>query len=347
MKKRLDYIDNLRWLTVSLLILFHISMAYNTWGEDNYIFLEARRPFAGIVTFIAPWFMPLMFLLAGVSGRYSIRKRGYKSFIKERLIRLGLPLVIGIVVICPVMSYIADVTHNKYEGGFFSHYKVFFTKFTDLTGYDGGFTIGHLWFLAVLIIISILSCLLIKNLEGVEKDNKPNLLLTTVFGVTAIATFNVDIAGKPIIMYFCVYMRGYYLFSNQDFVSKLSRTKKISVFLFISASAANVLLFIYLKKYETLNIICSYLSFIFGIPALFSLGHDYLDFSNKLTRLCSKLSYDFYILHFPIVVLCQYYLLKAGVGMIVNFVLTLLIAYPVTFVLCYVLCDILPPLSLL
>ena len=78
--KRVYYIDNLRWMTVSLLILYHAAMAYNTWGEANYIFLGAVKPISSVVVFISPWFMPLMFLLAGMSSKYSLRKRGYKSY---------------------------------------------------------------------------------------------------------------------------------------------------------------------------------------------------------------------------------------------------------------------------
>jgi len=40
MEKRLNYIDNLRSLTVFLLVLYHIALAYNSWGEANYIFLK-------------------------------------------------------------------------------------------------------------------------------------------------------------------------------------------------------------------------------------------------------------------------------------------------------------------
>ena len=65
--KRIDYIDNLRSITILLLIPYHLAMAYNSWGEANYIFFERINPIASIVTFISPWFMPLMFLLAGVS----------------------------------------------------------------------------------------------------------------------------------------------------------------------------------------------------------------------------------------------------------------------------------------
>ena len=80
----------------------------NTRGEANYIFFEKVRPIASIVTFIDPWLMPMMFLLAGVSSRFSLQKRGYGSFIKERLLRLGIPLILGSLVMNPVLSFIAD-----------------------------------------------------------------------------------------------------------------------------------------------------------------------------------------------------------------------------------------------
>ena len=102
--------------------------------------------------------MPLMFMLAGVSALFSLKKTGNAAFIKERLKRLGIPLIAGIIFINPILSYVADKTHNGYEGSYFDHYLVYFTKFTDLTGYDGGFTLGYFWFLAVLILISCVSC---------------------------------------------------------------------------------------------------------------------------------------------------------------------------------------------
>jgi hypothetical protein len=38
--ERIHYIDNLRWITISLLVLYHACMSYNTWGEQNYIFFK-------------------------------------------------------------------------------------------------------------------------------------------------------------------------------------------------------------------------------------------------------------------------------------------------------------------
>lgn len=137
MEKRYNYIDNLRLALVFLIVIYHIAMAFNTWGEPNFIFLGENKILSSIIIFIAPYYMPLLFLLAGISSYYSLKKRGYKVFIKERMLRLGLTLVFGLLVIVPILSYIADKFHNSYEGNFFMHYSVFFTKFTDFTGYDG------------------------------------------------------------------------------------------------------------------------------------------------------------------------------------------------------------------
>ena len=89
MNKRLNYIDNLRSISVFLLVLYHIAIAYNSWGEANYIFFERVNSIASIVVFISPWFMPLMFLLAGVSASFSMKKRGCSAFVKERLKTFG------------------------------------------------------------------------------------------------------------------------------------------------------------------------------------------------------------------------------------------------------------------
>ena len=214
MNSRVNYIDNLRTVIVSLLIIYHLGIAYNSWGEANYIFFERVNLIASIVVFISPWFMPLMFLLAGVSAAFSIRKRGYSEFIKERFIRLGIPLLFGIIIINPILSFIADQSHNGYDGNYFEHYPIYFTRFTDLTGYDGGFTLGHFWFIAVLIIISCLGCGVIKFIDCISKNNRNIMLIINCFVIIlAIAVFDVTFFGKKIPTYLCVYLLGYYLFT--------------------------------------------------------------------------------------------------------------------------------------
>ena len=338
MNSRVNYIDNLRTVIVSLLIIYHLGIAYNSWGEANYIFFERVNLIASIVVFISPWFMPLMFLLAGVSAAFSIRKRGYSEFIKERFIRLGIPLLFGIIIINPILSFIADQSHNGYDGNYFEHYPIYFTRFTDLTGYDGGFTLGHFWFIAVLIIISCLGCGVIKFIDCISRSNRNIMLIINCFVIIlAIAVFDVTFFGKKIPTYLCVYLLGYYLFSNQEFIKKLVKIKILFVFVFVLSSIMNTILFVYIEDYALLNNICNYLSFVTGIPALICLAKGYLDYSNKISRYCARLSYVFYIVHFPIVVLCQYFISLTGVGSIYNFVLSLFISTILSCSVCYII----------
>lgn len=335
--KHVNYIDNLRWITVSLLILYHAAMAYNTWGEANYIFLEEIKPLSAIVVIISPWFMPLMFLLAGISASYSLKKRGYMTFILERLKRLGIPFVFGMLVINPILSYIADITHNGYEGNFFEHYGIFFTRYTDLTGYDGGFTLGHFWFIAVLFIISLLSCLIIRLMDMIQKKYRKNV--KTIGGVllivTAVATFEVYAFGKRLITYLAVYLIGYYFLKDRELVRKIAKYKWILTVIFLTVSVANAVIYVFIGGLEVLNTICMYASFIFGIPALMAVAHDHLDSTGNFSRFNSRISYVYYIIHYPIVVLCQYYFKMLNVGNVVNFFLTLAFSYPFTDLWCY------------
>lgn len=71
---RKHYIDNLRWIILFILIPYHTAQAWNTWGEPNYIFFEGNRLISSIIVFFSPYFMPLLFVLAGITIRdYPLR----------------------------------------------------------------------------------------------------------------------------------------------------------------------------------------------------------------------------------------------------------------------------------
>lgn len=231
-----------------------------------------------------------------------------------------------------------SVLIQSVRSNYFEHYLIYFTRFTDLTGYDGGFTLGHFWFIAVLIIISCLACGVIKLIDGISRNNRKIMLTINCFIIiVAIAVFDVAFWGKRIPAYLCVYLLGYYLFSSQEFIKKLVKVKIVFVFVFVLSSMMNAILFVYIEDYALLNNICNYLSYITGISALICLAKEYLDYSNKVSRYCARLSYVFYIVHFPIVVLCQYFISLTGVGSVYNFVLSLLIS---TILTCSVCCMI-------
>lgn len=134
-------------------------------------------------------------------------------------------------------------------------------------------------------------------------------------------------------------MIGYYLFSQQSFIEKLMKYKGFTITVFIIASSMNVVLYVYIGNYEIMNEICNYISFIAGIPALICIGKMYLDHTNEMYSYCSGLSYYFYIVHLPVVVLCQYFISLTGIGCIYNFVLSFVISVIITCGMCFTFCG--------
>lgn len=107
----------------------------------------------------------MVFVLAGISTAYSLEKRSVKEYARERFIKLFIPFIFGVILTVPIQTYYAEKFHNGYSGSFFYQYIMFFTKETDLSGYYGGFTPGHLWFLLFLFIISLISLPVINHVK--------------------------------------------------------------------------------------------------------------------------------------------------------------------------------------
>ena len=246
--ERKHYIDNLRWLCILLLIPFHCAMTYNSWGEGNYIILGSDRILSSFLCSIWSWFMPLLFLLAGISARFSISKRSRKQFIAERILKLFVPFVLGTLFIAPILSYMADKINYGYDGGYFNHYAVFFTKWTDISGYDGGFTIAHFWFLICLFIVGLVGILidipLGKHITKLNTEKTPLWLLILLI-LLAYAAYPLQVAGKCLLTYLLLYLLGFYVFDKEDNVGKLARFKWLFIIVWLILTVLSVWLFIW------------------------------------------------------------------------------------------------------
>ena len=166
------YIDNLRWLAILMLFPFHTAQIWNG-GEYSgfYIWSHTNDFMYAFSTFVYPWYMTLLFAISRMSLKFALQKRTPKQIIVERVNKLMIPFVFGVLVLVPIMTYVAEIFFNGYTGTYLNQYILFFTKQTDLTGYSGGFTPAHLWFLLYLFVISLIALLLVY----IQKRKFPSL----------------------------------------------------------------------------------------------------------------------------------------------------------------------------
>lgn len=333
------YIDNIRWIVILLLVPYHAAMAWNIWGEPNYIYFESNKIISSIVVFFSPYFMPLMFFIAGISTRFALQKRTIRQYILERTKKLLIPFVFGTMLIMPVMTYIADKFNYGYQGNLFRHYSVFFTHFTDLTGADGGFSVGQFWFILYLFLISLIAVgiILLQRKIMHSKDIDIPLALIILWGIP-LPLFSglLSIGGKSLTEYTYVFLVGYYIFSNDEVINKVEKYKWIFLCIGMTATVFNAYLFIWLDVPNTLlNMIVKYVSEWFMINALLGIGKRYLNFNGEVSKYMSKRSYTFYMFHFIWVVLFQYLLFNVcSNNIILLYVLPVLFAYGATLLCC-------------
>ena len=281
--------------------------------------------------------MPLLFVLAGVSTKFALKKRTKKEYLVERVKRLLVPFLFGTILLMPIMAYIADKFNCFYSGGFLEHYVIFFTKYTDLSGADGGFSPGQFWFLLYLLVISIVAIGIIALLEKLESERSIPFWLVFVLGLPLpLLSELLSIGGKSLVEYTYLFMIGYYVFADEKIMSKVEKNSLLLCCIGLIITVLNVYLFIWAQvEFVLLNAGATYVSEWIMIMAVIGLAKRYLNFSGKVSDYMNKRSFLFYIYHFVWVVLFQYILYGfVGNKTFVLFVGTVLLSYLATFVCC-------------
>jgi glucan biosynthesis protein C len=150
---RLLFVDNIRVLLTILVVLFHLMITYA--GTGSWYYTEGREDF--ITEALGAWFLMVnqayfmgLFLLISayfVPGSYD--RKGAGRFLKDRLIRLGIPLALYSWIIRPLLAYLDPVRFPGPRPPFWS-------VLTE--GYfreEAVFGSGPLWFIEILLIFSL------------------------------------------------------------------------------------------------------------------------------------------------------------------------------------------------
>ncbi|WP_455141518.1 acyltransferase family protein [Candidatus Hodarchaeum mangrovi] len=185
--KRIRYLflDNIKLLFTILVIFWH---TFNTYGEVGWWYYKESNPIdpfseifflllASIGGVFQSSLLGLFFLLGGYFTPKSYDRKGLRNFWKERLIRLGIPLLLYIVLINPIMIYILSLlgippwsTNPMLQGTFLDYYFNSFLSWEDFI--DFLTFAGPMWFLLVLLLLTAVYTLWrqIFRLESVQQQ---------------------------------------------------------------------------------------------------------------------------------------------------------------------------------
>lgn len=157
---RLWFLDNLKVFLTVLVIFHHTGQAYGPTGGFWYYLNPERWPYLGSFFWTnASFFMGLFFFISAYFMPGSFERNGAGKFVKDRLVRFGIPLLLFLVVVNPVMMYIS---YHDFRGGalpLLQYVKeIYFGMGPKPVGWKGfwpDLNFGHTWFVEHLLVYAL------------------------------------------------------------------------------------------------------------------------------------------------------------------------------------------------
>jgi len=150
--QRLFFLDWVRIIAFLLLILYHVGMYYVSW-DWHVKSVAASTAIEPLMMLSSPWRLSLLFLISGVASSFMLDKIGAGPFLRQRSVRLLVPLVFGMFVIVPPQAFFEVVEKVAYQGSYAQFMRLYVTGYGDFCrGTDclDMPTWNHLWFVAYL-----------------------------------------------------------------------------------------------------------------------------------------------------------------------------------------------------
>lgn len=332
-----------------LVIVHHVGQAYGpTGGFWQYkSSLHENIPWLGLFFPVnAAFFMGLFFMIAGYFLPSSYDRKDSMTFLKDKLIRLGIPTLLGFLVISPLEMYFYYINYSGNRPlNFFKYFmniyfgiggKPFWYKANTGVSFPE-MNFGHLWFVENLLIFTIVYFivrkLLFKNAIKNDSKNFNFISILSIGFLIALASVIIriwypidkwiplfgfmqsEIAHLP--QYIILFITGIIAYRKNWFIKISKKTGYLSLGLgiimaFIVYTAHLIphtaaILFSKWDIYE--SFMCAFLCF--GLIVLF---REKINLGTSKFRFLAANSYLAYIFHFPIVLTVQYSLDKVSIG---------------------------------
>jgi glucans biosynthesis protein C len=335
---RLYYLDWLRVITILAVFLYHSNRFFtlNDWSIKN-----ATRSLTSTIVMESfnLWIMPLLFTISGAAIFLSLKSRRPGAYVKERVLRLLVPLVgLGIFILGPFQVYLERLTHGDFSGNFIQflpHY------FDGAYGFGGNFAFMgvHLWYLMLLFFFSLLSLPLMlpsrKTGSSIlhrlsQRLNSPWSLLFILLAIglgSLLAeplglAFTREMGSWDILSYFLMFLSGYVIYASPRLQELLRRYGPTLLITGVVLSIIHLTLLFnkttgqpYDNSPIDLRLFAAW-SLVIGILGT---GARYLNFNYKHLSHANEAVLPFYILHQPVLLAIGYFVVQWSLPIIAKY----------------------------
>ncbi|MBP2634577.1 MAG: acyltransferase 3 [Firmicutes bacterium] len=352
--KRIYFLDNLRSFIVLLVVGFHASMAYMPNAPWWWYVLDSQRnPFFDSFVLINDVFMmPTMFFIAGYFAVKSLTRRGTTHFVRDKIIRLIIPWIIGVIFFAPAVTYFIYITRSASPPPYLYYWVHLF--------FGESYQQAHYWFLGILALFCLLLALFYRQgwltltlLKAAKPSNTflAGFVLLGSAGFFAVNMFVNDYAWvnvkylfiiQPtrVVLYVMYFVLGIYACRRQWFISGGYCPRSFN---WVASAIITGSLFIGSKLVLAKNTAVwvmaanAFLHTLFCFCAVFSLLGIFQRWGNSRSYLWRRLSansYAIYFVHqFPVFSL-NYVLLNYSAGPFIKFMLSASLSVLISYTVC-------------
>jgi peptidoglycan/LPS O-acetylase OafA/YrhL len=350
-KVRLYYLDWLRVLAFTAVFFYHCGRFFNE-GEWHIKNSTTSTFMDSVMSFFELWGMPLIFLISGASIYLALRPNGAMHFLREKVLRLLVPLAFGILILSPPQIYLERLTHGQFEGSFIEYLPIYFR---DWNSWNGEFDwVGvHLWYLAYLFLFTLVLLPFFAALKTYNGQRLTRFLaqISTRQGaiflwvIPAIVLLLVsdpfgimhseppEAFSRLLFVIFVVY--GFLLFSDPRIRQAIIRHRRIALLLALVLVLAmptfkNLLendpsLLIY-SVGMTLACVLIWTCLL----AVLGYGMQYLTANHPLLVYANEAVLPFYMLHQPVILIIGYFVILLPLPILAKYLIIASLAFAVT-----------------
>jgi glucan biosynthesis protein C len=200
---RMAFIDNLRWLAIGMVVLMHACVTYGGIGSWYYKEPASQGVASSLVfsvyqSFSQAFFMGMLFLIAAYFIPAAYDRKGFGRFVRDRIFRLGIPTLVYMLILNPLISVIVAAFKGEAltGAGVGGSYVQYIVSLQFLSGS------GPLWFAFALLAFSILYALVRLVADAVHVQARKPATIThgkviAVIALIGLVTFLVRIV-QPI-----------------------------------------------------------------------------------------------------------------------------------------------------
>ena len=345
--------DWIRVIVFDILIFWHVGLFFVSWADlvqwDMPMKNNVQLSFLSWpMLFIRQWRLPILFLVSGIGTFYSLSSKSGGQYLKDRFIRLFIPLLTGIFIVVPPQVYLERLIQGTVNTSYMEYYPSTFTGIYP----DGNFSWSHLWFLPYLLIMSVLALpifLYIRNkgarlFTSLKRLIEKSPLLLYLFVVPLIG-IEISLESRyPLTMalkddwyafsyYFVCFMAGYTLANLGK--SLWNAFIIIRYYALATGIVASILVLwmlsigespLWLHFIKPVNV-WSWILSIFGFSA------KYLNKGSSLLAYRNTAVYSFYILHYTIIVILGFLLMNHPMHVAFKMIIMLTGTYGLSWIL--------------